>query len=557
VNRLTDQQLLRDYSANRSEAAFAELVRRHIDFVYSAAVRMVRDAHLAEDVTQGAFVALAHHARQLADRPVLSGWLHRTAQNLAANAVRSEVRRRAHEQEAAAMIELLAADSDSSWEHIVPHLDAALGELNEADRDALLLRYFENKNLREVGQTLGTTEDGAQKRVSRAVERLREFFAKRGVTVGASGLVVVLSANAVQAAPVGLAVTISTAAILAGTTITTTASAAATKAVTMTTLQKTIVVAVLATTIGAGIYNVRQASNSRSQNQLLQQQQASLAQQIRQLQHERDDATNRLAATVTEIAELKSGQYLRELLKLRGQVSMLRQQALSSEAGNSSQAGLMLQWLDDPDFKELNRIDVRQGLKSQYASLVKKLNLSPEEADKFVGLLANNAMRRMEATSALVSGNWDVATALQDRDGAKKEMESQIRALLGDAGYAQYDRFIHDEFGDYTVNWLNRELGTAALSDEQSKQLKAIFAARSEIPVVDNVDCFRSKESVDALFQQLTDRGLGDLQQAAGFLTPEQLAGACTVLSNYYNTRRIQTTLAQQMYSKTLKPKAQ
>src|SRR5213594_1737622 len=126
MDSLTDQQLLRDYTGRRSEAAFAELVRRHVDLVYSAALRMVRDAHLAEDVTQGVFVALAQNARQLRDRPVLSGWLHRTAQNLASKSVRSEVRRRAREQEAAAMNELIAPESDVSWEHIAPHLDAAL-----------------------------------------------------------------------------------------------------------------------------------------------------------------------------------------------------------------------------------------------------------------------------------------------------------------------------------------------------------------------------------------------------------------------------------------------
>src|SRR5213083_550514 len=166
---------------------------------------------------------MARNARQLADRPVLSGWLHRTTQNLAANTVRSDVRRRAHEQEAAAMNELFATEPDAVWEQIGPHLDAALGELSESDRDALLLRYFERKSAREIAQTLGTSEDAAQKRVSRAIERLREFFAKRGITVGASGLVAVISANAVQAAPAGLVVTISSAAVAsmaAGGTIT-------------------------------------------------------------------------------------------------------------------------------------------------------------------------------------------------------------------------------------------------------------------------------------------------------------------------------------------------
>jgi DNA-directed RNA polymerase specialized sigma24 family protein len=103
VNSLTDQQLLGDYADRRSEGAFAELVRRDVDLVYSAALRMVCDPHLAEDVSQGVFLALAQNARQLTDRAVLSGWLHRTAQNLAAKAVRSDVRRRAREQEAVAM----------------------------------------------------------------------------------------------------------------------------------------------------------------------------------------------------------------------------------------------------------------------------------------------------------------------------------------------------------------------------------------------------------------------------------------------------------------------
>src|SRR5258705_9858736 len=98
MNGLSDQQLLRDYSHSRSEAAFAELVQRHVDLVYSAALRMVRDPHAAQDVTQAAFMALAQGAPRLADRSVLSGWLHRTTLNLAAKTIRSAVRRRNREQ---------------------------------------------------------------------------------------------------------------------------------------------------------------------------------------------------------------------------------------------------------------------------------------------------------------------------------------------------------------------------------------------------------------------------------------------------------------------------
>ena len=282
MNDLTDQQLLRDYAERQSEAAFAELVRRHVDLVYSAALRMVCDSHLAEDVTQAVFLALAQNARQLTDRPVLSGWLHRTAQNIASKSVRTEVRRRAREQEAVAMNELLAHESDAAWENIAPHLDTALGELSEPDRDALLLRYFERKSAREMAQTLNVSEEAAQKRVNRAVERLREFFSKRNVTVGASGLAVVISANAVQASPVGLATSIPAAALI-GTFQTSTAIAATTKSIVMTTLQKTVVTAVLATAIGVGIYEAQHASQLQQEVQTLQEQQIQSSQRNEQL----------------------------------------------------------------------------------------------------------------------------------------------------------------------------------------------------------------------------------------------------------------------------------
>ena len=261
---LTDQQLLRDYAERRSEAAFAELARRHVDLVYSAALRMVRQGHLAEDVTQSVFLTLAQNAPRLRNLRALPGWLHHTTQHLAANAVRAEVRRRAREQEAAAMNELLASESSPSWELIAPHLDAALGELNQSDRDAILLRYFANKSLREVGQALGTSDDTAQKRVSRAMERLRESFVRRGVTVGASGLVVLISAHAVQAAPVGLTLTISTAATLAGTSFASAATATATKAMALATLQKTIIGLALALTVGTGIYQAWETRSLRA-----------------------------------------------------------------------------------------------------------------------------------------------------------------------------------------------------------------------------------------------------------------------------------------------------
>jgi RNA polymerase sigma factor (sigma-70 family) len=367
VNSLTDQQLLRGYAGRRSEAAFAEIVRRHVDLVYSAAWRMVGDAHLAEDVTQGAFIALAQNARQLADRPVLSGWLHRTAQNLAANTVRADVRRRAREQEAAAMNQWSVNESDAAWESIAPQLDAALGELNEAERDAVLLRYFERKSACEMAQILGTSEDAAQKRVSRAVERLREFFSKRNVTIGAGGLAVLISANAVQSAPVGLAATISAAAVLTGTAVSTSTAIATTKIIAMTALQKTIIGTALVAAVGTGVFEAHQAVRLREQNQTLRQQQTSLAEKIRQLQRQRGEATNQVAGLLAENAQLQSGQKEAELLKLRGAVGQLQSEANDPSSvaarGWLDRANQLKQWADQnpaatiPEFQFLTTQD--------------------------------------------------------------------------------------------------------------------------------------------------------------------------------------------------------
>ncbi len=329
----TDPQLLRKYAESRSEAAFGELVRRHVDFVYSAALRMVCDSHLAEDVTQEVFLAFARNAAQLTDRQVLSGWLHRTAQNIAAQTVRTIERRRAREHEVAAMNELLSSNPDVVWDHIAPHLDEALAELGDADRDALLLRYFERKSAREMAQMLGTTEDAAQKRVSRAVERLREFFARRGHAVGTTGLIGVMTANAVQAAPAGLAASITTATAVSATAATATAS----KAIIMTTLRKTLIWTALAAAVATGIYESRQASAARSAVQAINSQQAPQAGEIRRLQKELAEAATKLAAYREENGRLSRD--TQELLKLRSQVSRLRgelRQALQGKPGDAN-----------------------------------------------------------------------------------------------------------------------------------------------------------------------------------------------------------------------------
>lgn len=333
--------MLRAYAENRSEEAFSELVRRHIDFVYSAAFRMLRDGQLAEDVTQQVFSTLAQSARQLKEHPVLAGWLHQTARNVAVKLVRSDVRRRAREREAAAMNELHSKKPDPHWEEIAEHLDTVLGDLNQEDRDALLLRYFQRKTAQEVGRALGLSEEAAQKRISRAMERLRRLLARRGVTVEAGGLIALLSTYAVQGAPLGLHALITTS-VLAGTAIGSSATVTATKVIVMTTLQKSLVLLTLVG-LSTGIFEGSQASRLRDQVQTLQQRQVVLMDQIKQLQQERDEGTNRLATMAEEIVRLKNNST--ELLKLRAEVMRLRQAATAQSQTFDPDESTAKEWL--------------------------------------------------------------------------------------------------------------------------------------------------------------------------------------------------------------------
>jgi RNA polymerase sigma factor (sigma-70 family) len=308
VTDQTDSLLLKAYVERRLEAAFNELVHRHVDLVYSAAIRMVRDPHLAEDVTQGAFIALARQASGLVERATLAGWLHRTAQNIAAQTVRTIERRRAREQEAFAMSEQISTLPDVWWEQIEPHLDAALGVLIDADRDAVVLRYFHKKSAAEIATILGVSDDAAQKRVSRAVEKLREVFAKNKITIGAGSLGILISANAVQAAPGGLAMKILAA--TSGLTVTT--------GITM--IQKFFIAGFAAVAVGGGIYSF----HLQKQIAALQEQPTSLNQQIAQMSQERDAAKNQLAAAQRENEQSQKNQD--ELLRLRGETGVLRRQ---------------------------------------------------------------------------------------------------------------------------------------------------------------------------------------------------------------------------------------
>src|SRR5215831_19516498 len=203
MSTMSDWNLLQHYARTRSESAFAELVRRHLGWVYSVALRQVHQPELAEEVAQSVFILLARKAASLRFGTRVGGWLFRTTRFVGSRVLRAEQRLKNREQTAVSMnAATIFSDNDAAlWERIVPHLDQAVAALSEQDRTAILLRFYEKKRLYEIGEQLGIGEEAAKKRVSRAVDKLRTFLTQRGVAIGATVLVAVLTEEAVEAAP--------------------------------------------------------------------------------------------------------------------------------------------------------------------------------------------------------------------------------------------------------------------------------------------------------------------------------------------------------------------
>ena len=211
-----DMELVRQYAAHQSESAFAALVSRHTNLVYSVSLRLVCDPQLAEEITQAVFIILAQKAGSLDEKTILPGWLYRTACYVSGHALKQENRRQLREQEAYMRSKPDEAGTEAAWKQMSPLLEEAMLRLGHADRDALVLRFFEGRTMNEVGAALGASEDAAKKRVSRAVEKLRRFFTKRGVVLPATVLTTAISAHSVQAAPAVLAKTATAVAVAKG-----------------------------------------------------------------------------------------------------------------------------------------------------------------------------------------------------------------------------------------------------------------------------------------------------------------------------------------------------
>jgi len=198
---LKDMELVSEFARSKSEAVFAELVARHINLVYSVAMRFTRNPADAQDVTQAVFIILAQKANSLGAKTVLTGWLYETTRFTAMKLLRTKARQQAREQEAYMRSVLNDANAEDMWTRLEPLLEEAMARLSAPERTLLALRFYENKSSAEAAAALGIQEWATRKRAGRAVEKLRKFFAKRGIVLSAAVLTTAISANSVQAAP--------------------------------------------------------------------------------------------------------------------------------------------------------------------------------------------------------------------------------------------------------------------------------------------------------------------------------------------------------------------
>lgn len=420
-----DTDLLRLYSDSQDESAFAELVKRHLDGVYSAALRrLAGDTHLAEDVAQKVFVELARQSQQLRFHPVLSGWLYTATRNHAAKAVRTEQRRRLREKEAHAMNEIFQARSNppDEWEKIAPVLDSAIDQLNEQDRRAVLLRFIEHKSFAEIGTLLHVSHDAARMRVDRALEKLRLHLTRRGVISPAVALGTALANHAVTAAPASLSTAITAAAIA---TAPLTLGALATALHLMTTsklIGGAAAAALVLTALGTMGYQLH--ASHLAEEELTQE-----TEQHDQLTVTLADLQRRVQTSDTVIRDLES--------KLTGQESAAARHEAESQPAPArpdpkTLANAFL--LRHPEVKPALIDWMKRTEDAQWGSLWAARRFTPAQIEEFRSLMreSNFFGRTLDST------NNDYALFSVSSGLSIEEVNRRLQALLGEEGMQQY-----------------------------------------------------------------------------------------------------------------------
>ena len=537
-----DTELLRQYLEGHSESAFSELVHRHLNVVYSAGLRETGgDTALAEDLSQAVFTELARKAPRLLNHPSLAGWLYTAVRHTAANQRRAEQQRRKREDEAHTMNELLSDDSPAeSWQRLRPVLDAALHDLKESDRTAIVLRFLEDRSLRDVGAEIGLTENAARMRVDRALEKLRGQLARRGVTSTASGLAAALMVGVCTQAPTALGASITTAAFASSVAL----SSNTLLFIKLMTFIKTKLAIAGLVVVGVSVPVWQQArlEDARSETKVLQERFADAL----------EAATPKVASAAPSDPEL---QQLREwkakaepeLLQLRGMAGLarranaeneeLRQKLAQKEKESSNPLSTVMTDAMGAAMEDAMKTQA-EGKLSRMAT---SLHLTPEQVTAAKEILMRQAKVMAKSMQQGMSGklNKEEIARMSKEAG---NPETQIQELLTADQKANYPAYQKEEAVNTASKVANSELVQLQTTLELSPdQLDPVFAALYQSSLDQLSGNSKPEGKGQAAIMQWT------LDQKAKALEPLLTASQ---LEKFRRQQEIQAKLVKDMLSK-------
>jgi RNA polymerase sigma factor (sigma-70 family) len=528
----SDAQLVREYARNGSENAFTEIVNRHTNLVYSCAIRQVGSQDVAAEIAQNVFIGLARGGSalspQLSENASLAGWLCRATRNLSLNFRRDEFRRQSRERQA---MEILNAASEIplDWERLRHVLDEVMSELSESDYDALVLRFYQNQDLRAVGLALGMSDDTAQKRVARALDKLRDLLSHRGITTTAAALSIVLTANAIQSAPVGLAAVISAAA-LAGTAITAGITTAVIKTIAMTTLQKVLVTGALIAVGGVAVYQGRQASQLREQ---VAQQQTDFTGQMAELQSSNAQLT-RIVVAQGDKKELSKSR-MDELLKLRNQSTQAKSsmQELASLKASTAQGGAMSAAMTNAMAQGLATSEkfMKKAAMEKLARMKAKLGLTDDQEQAISDIMMKRIADQSQMTMDAMMGKTTLAAIAQSVSNEDRDIEAQLTPGQL-AAYPDFEKsegeVTADKAASAEVSMMTMSGDITLTPDQQDKIHAAFYQVNLNHTSADKLKQTlaaggSSGNGADAAIEMQKQMFADKMQAVSGILTPDQL----------------------------------
>lgn len=492
---IDDSTLLRRYASDHAEDAFAELVRRHLPLVYSAAARRLGgDTHRAKDVAQVVFSTVARDAHHLAQHTVLTGWLYTTTRNAVIDVLRTEQRRRGREEEAQELQLVSTGPEDTvDWSRLRPVLDAAMDELRAEDREAVLLRFFQARAFADIGAALGLSEDAARKRVERALDQLGDQLRRRKIASTAAALAVLLAGETIAATPAGLATAISSAALA-------TSGAAAGTAAFFTAAK--LKVGLAAVVVGGGAVG------------LVTQQRA-----ISALNKEVDVSQRQIAALATENARLVQAN--------------TRAVATSAAPVPSAAAPGVTASVAVPDGATAptagSRAPINPARFAQYqqrlGAFVRQRGLTSAQAERLFAILSewDDVSRDFQAAIRTQGLVW-TPEAQRLRNRLQQQIENEpLTALLGEDGRRAYFEFEAGSFYRALVEPFTRTLTRENLPLSDGEITRLVALAKSHMRTVRPDPTSMGSEAVVEWESVITT--------AAGFLTPAQIAVMRTELA--------------------------